>query len=320
MGFLKSLLSGKAADSEADKQRKADKEFEVYKYDGMRAQRMGHLDFAEQCFRKALALHEDFETMSYLAQVEIQRQHLDEARTLLTQMDAMEPSHLFTLLTLAHVCDLQADADSLAEVAEKAIAADADSAQAYFFLAKAMLGKGDLLMTIAHLTRAITLHEDYKEAYLLRAETLLKMQQYTEAAKDLTTVLSKDAGEEAAILLYGRLHEAEGRLPEAEEHYRQVNDINPFNEQAYLLLGHLYMGQKRYQEAITLFDEAIDINPSFAQAYHERGNAKLLNGDKEGAVEDLKQALELNPSEGEKVTGQYQTGTPSGGQTLPGIF
>jgi tetratricopeptide (TPR) repeat protein len=319
MGFLKSFFSGKATDSEADKQRKEDKEFEVYKYDGMRAQRMGQLDFAAQCYEKALALREDFEAMGYLAQVEILRQHLDEARALLSRMHVLEPSHLSTLLTLTHVCDLQADYDALAETAEKAIEVDGESATAYFFLAKAMLGKDELLMGIAHLTRTVTLQDDYKEAYLLRAETLLKMKQYTEAAQDIETVLSKHPDEEAALLLFGRLHEAEGRQEQAEEYYRQVNDINPFNEQAYLLLGHLYMEQKRYEETIALFDEAIDINPSFAEAYRERGNAKLLNGDKEGAVEDMKQALELNPAEGEKVTGQYQTGAASQ-QVLPGIF
>ena len=71
MGFFKSFFSSKPITPEEEKQKNIQKHFEIFKYDGMRAQRMGRTDYAIQCFTEALALQEDFETMGYLAQVYI---------------------------------------------------------------------------------------------------------------------------------------------------------------------------------------------------------------------------------------------------------
>lgn len=68
------------------------KNFEIFKYDGMRAQRMGRTDYAIKCFTEALAIQEDFETMGYLAQVYTQTSELDEAHKLLERMTEIEPN------------------------------------------------------------------------------------------------------------------------------------------------------------------------------------------------------------------------------------
>ena len=65
MGFFKSFFSGKPANPEEEKQKNNQKNFEIFKYDGMRAQRMGRADYAIKCFTEALALQEDFETIWY---------------------------------------------------------------------------------------------------------------------------------------------------------------------------------------------------------------------------------------------------------------
>ena len=46
MGFFKSFFSGKPANPEEEKQKNNQKNFEIFKYDGMRAQRMGRADYA----------------------------------------------------------------------------------------------------------------------------------------------------------------------------------------------------------------------------------------------------------------------------------
>ena len=45
MGFFKSFFSGKPANPEEEKQKNNQKNFEIFKYDGMRAQRMGRKKF-----------------------------------------------------------------------------------------------------------------------------------------------------------------------------------------------------------------------------------------------------------------------------------
>ena len=149
MGFFKSFFSGKPANPEEEKQKNNQKNFEIFKYDGMRAQRMGRADYAIKCFTEALALQEDFETMGYLAQVYIQSNELDEAHQLLERMIRIEPEHTSTLLTLANVCYMQEDYAAMAEAAQKAIAIEEGNAMAHYLLGKAGNGQNDGIMCIA---------------------------------------------------------------------------------------------------------------------------------------------------------------------------
>lgn len=313
MGFLKSFFSGKSENSADDKLKNNQKNFEIFKYDGMRAQRMGRADYAIKCFTEALALQEDFETMGYLSQIYIQTGMMDEGRNLLERMIALEPAHTSTYLSLANLCYMQEEYPAMAAAAKKAVELEEGNALAHYLLGKADHSQGEGIMSIAHLTKAIVLQDDFIEARLLRAEALIKMQQYKEAMEDIDAILAQNSEDESALLLRGKIKEATHSEEEAEKDYLNVTELNPFNEQAFLYLGQLYITQKKLTEAIALFDEAIELNPNFAKAYHERGRAKLLNGDKEGSVEDMKQGLRLNPKDVQSFDGQY--GNQPGGTT-----
>ncbi len=303
--FFKSLFSGKSESPEEDKQKSDKKNFEIFKFDGLRAQRMGRPDYALKCFTEALAIEEEFETMGYLSQLYIQMHELDKSLELLRRMAEMEPQMTSTFLTLAQVYYIQEDYSEMSRAAQTAIETDENNAPAYLLLAKADYGLKDNFQTIANLTKAILLKDDFTEAHLMRAEVLLEMHQPKEAKEDIEAILTEHPEEEAAILLHGKLNEALGNTEAAEADYQSVIGMNPFNEQAFLCMGQLYITQNKLSEAIELFDEAIELNPNFATAYHERGRAKLLNGDQEGSVEDMKKSLELNPKEGAHVNGQF---------------
>lgn len=317
--FFKSFFSGKSETPGSEKQKNDQKNFEIFKYDGLRAQRMGRPDYAIKCFTEALAIQDDFETMGYLNPLYIQLGETSKARELLEKMTAMEPHVTNTFLALANVCHIQEDYKGMEEAANKAIAIEEGNAVAHFLLGKARKGQEDDLMTIAHLTKAITLKDDFIEARLMRAEALLKMKQYKETMEDIEAVFTQNAEEETAILLRGKVKEANEQEEEAEADYRLITEINPFNEQAYLYLGQLFIHQKKLTEAISLFDEAIELNPNFAEAYKERGRAKLLNGDQDGSVEDLKKSLELSPKDEASLNGQFKN-LGNKPETLPGIF
>jgi tetratricopeptide (TPR) repeat protein len=305
--FLKSLFGGK---SEQNAGQENHKNFEIFKYDGLRAQRMGRLDYAAKCFNEALAIEEDFETLGYLSQLYIQTNELDKAHDLLVRMTELEPSLPDSFIALANLCYIQNRYDEMEKAAQKAVENNPESAVAYYLLAKAVKEGGNDIMCIAHLTKAVSLKPDFVEALLLRAEVLMNMQQLTEAAKDVEAALEAAPDDESAVLMNGRLKETQGKIDEAEQCYRQVIEGNPFSEQAFVSLGQLYIGQKRITDAIFLFDEAIELNPEFAKAYFERGRAKLLNGDKEGAMEDSRKAMELQPKAEEALNGMFGNNAP----------
>ena len=57
--FFKSFFSGKSETPESENRKNDRKRFEIFKYDGLRAQRMGRPDYAVKCFTEALAIEED---------------------------------------------------------------------------------------------------------------------------------------------------------------------------------------------------------------------------------------------------------------------
>ena len=302
VSFFKSLFGG----SSEEKQVNADKKnFDILKYDGLRALRMGKVDYAVKCLCEALKLADDVESMNYLNQIYIQTDELEKSTELLKRMTELYPEAVENFLLLAQVYYMRSQYAEMEQTASQATKVDGESAPAYFLWGKAMHAQNNDLMAIAHLTKAIVLRATYTEALLLRAEILLKMGQLKEAGDDLEVLLAEMPDEEAALLLKGKVKEAEGNDEEAEVLYHKVIEQNPFHEQAFVQLGQLFIRQNKLTEAIELFDDAIELNPNCIEAYKERGRAKLLMGDKEGSADDMKTALELHPESGEALNGTF---------------
>jgi hypothetical protein len=66
MGLFKSLFGGNNT-PETEKEKNDKKNFEILKYDGIRAQRMGKLPYAIKCFEEAVAINDELETLSLLS-------------------------------------------------------------------------------------------------------------------------------------------------------------------------------------------------------------------------------------------------------------
>ena len=309
MSFLSSLFSGKSATPEEEKQKQDNKNFEILKFDGLRAARMGRLDYAILCYQKALALKPDFEVKQYLSQAYVQGGMLDEARTQLEEMAAEEPTHIPSLLMLANVCFMLEDYEAMAAAAERATRIDASNSVAFCLWAKADKGMQNELMCVAHLTQAIAVDASNVEALLMRGEILLQMGQLDEARKDVEAVLALSQ-EEEAMQLNARILAAEGRVEESETLLRQLVTTYPMTEEAYILLSQLLAAQQRYADAIAVCDEYVEITDESAAIFKERGRVKYLSGDKQGAEKDARKAGELGDRQFEQCTGEYRNYVP----------
>jgi len=302
--FFKSLFSSsKAATPEEEKSKNDQKNFDILKYDGVRAQKIGQVAYAIKCFTEALKLQEDFETMTYLVAAYTTANKAEEALEVLNRMVELEPDHINTLLTRVNVLFmLDKDADVIVDC-RHILELEETNHLAWFLMGKAKRTTSDPLGAIADLTKAIALKEDFTDAYLMRAQILLSMLQATEALPDVEKAITLAPEEETSYLLRGRIHEAMGNIDAAAADYQNVLELNPFNDEATLLVGQLLITQERLDEAITFFD----LKPDFGKAYAERGRAKNLKGDKDGAFEDLKKSIELNPEgdEARKLEGQH---------------
>ena len=118
MGLLSSLFGG---EKKKENNQQENKNFDILKYDGIRARNIRQLPYAIKCFEEAIALKEDAETMELLAASYIQTGKTDEARVIYNRLTEIEPENTKTLLSLAGVCFIQEDYPAMNESCEKAI-------------------------------------------------------------------------------------------------------------------------------------------------------------------------------------------------------
>ena len=298
MGIFSSLFGG-------NKKTEEEKNFDILKYDGIRAMRIGKLTYALKCFEEATALREDLETMNHQANTYIRVNRMDDARALLVRMTEIAPEQPLVFQSLASLCYMQEDYKAMNDACQKALALNDQDPGTYFLSAKAAVGMSNGFQAIAMLTKAIMLNEEFVEAYQLRAEVLWQMRQAKDASDDIEKLLSLNPEDENALLLKAEIMAVSGDEEGAVKLMNEVLALNPFCEKAYLLKGSYLLAKKDADGAIAVYNEALEINPNFAAAYHERGRAKLAKGDKQGSMEDMKRAIELAPEQGAAISGEY---------------
>ena len=298
MGIFSSLFGG-------NKKTDEEKNFDILKYDGIRAMRIGKLTYALKCFEEATALREDLETMNHQANTYIRVNRMDDARALLVRMTEIAPEQPLVFQSLASLCYMQEDYKAMNDACQKALALNDQDPGTYFLSAKAAVGMSNGFQAIAMLTKAIMLNEEFVEAYQLRAEVLWQMRQAKDASDDIEKLLSLNPEDENALLLKVEIMAVSGDEEGAVKLMNEVLALNPFCEKAYLLKGSYLLAKKDADGAIAVYNEALEINPNFAAAYHERGRAKLAKGDKQGSMEDMKRAIELAPEQGAAISGEY---------------
>lgn len=300
MGIFSSLFGGNKTPEENQ-----EKNFDILKYDGIRAMRIGKLAYALKCFEEATAIKEDLETMQHQANTYIRMNRMDDARQLMVRMTELASDQPLVFQSLASLCYMQENYPAMNEACQKALALNDQDPATYFLSAKAAVGLSNGIQAIAMLTKAIMLNEEFVEAYQMRAEILWTMRQAKDANEDIEKLLSMNPEDENALLLKAEIMAVSGAEEQALEIIDQVLALNPFCEKAYLLKGSYFLVKQAFDKAIAVYDEAIEMNANFAQAYHERGRVKLAMGDKKGSMEDMKRAIELAPENGANISGEY---------------
>ena len=270
MGFWKTFFGGEA-NPEEEKKNAEQRNFDLLKYDGVKAMRIGQFDYAVKCFQKALETKDDPEVHDYLSRAYLQQGRTDEALRELQLLLRQEPDNVNLMLQAASVAYLGESYSELAEMCERALAVDADNALAHLIYAKGELAQDNLVQGIARPTKTIALDERLVEPHLLRGQTLLRMGDVNGAEEDVAWLNAHVEPTEEVLLLGARLQHA---------------------------LGH-------DDEAVAIYAEVIDLNPFQIDAYRERGQIRFEQGDKQGAEEDMQKVLELNPQEMADVNGEY---------------
>lgn len=259
MNFFKKLFGGSEPVAD-EKPKNGGKDFDVLKYDGVRALRMGQAEYAAKCFDHALGLRDDLECRDYLSQALLQLGDLAGAYSQLALMSASRPDNVAILLRMADIAYMLEDYPAMLDVCRKALEIDDANPVACFLHARASRGEGDNATAIAMLDKALGMNAEFDAARLLRGQVYLAQEMYDAAAADVQTLLQRVGSNEDVLLLKARLDEAMNNLGEALEDYAMVIEQNPF----------------------------------CIEAFRGRGLIRRRLGDEEGAADDLRTADDLD--------------------------
>lgn len=259
MNLFKALFGSKEEKPEEKQKAEEAKNFDVLKYDGVRALHSNQTEYAIRCFTHALQMQDDLEINDYLSQAYIRMGELPQAYEQLQKMAEAQPDNQQIFIRMAHVAYMMEDYQAMTGACEKALLADDSNAEVMYLYARACAGQDDTANAVAMLTKAISLNAGYGDAYLLRGELLLKDGDMREADEDAAWLLEHAPENEDVLMLKARIEKAKDNVAEAMTYYNKVTEVNPFH---------------------------ID-------AYSERGELKIATGDESGGNDDIRQANEL---------------------------
>ena len=266
MNFFQKLFGGKEETKEEIKVQNETKNFDVLKYDGVRAMKTGEVEYAIRCFKHALEIKDDLEIHDHLSVVYASKGMFPEAYEELQTLSKAQPDNVQIFIRMANIAFMMENYGAMATACEKAILLDSENATAHYLYAEASKGQGDDVNTIAMATKAISIDNKQGNAYLLRGETYLRTQQLSEAEADADWLLEHTEDNEDVLLLKARIE-------------RAVN---------------------RNNESIEYFTKAIDANPFSYNAFKERSELYSLIGNEAKAKEDAERAEELKPTDGKE--------------------
>ena len=259
MNFLKALFGGKEENSEETRQADEQKNFDILKYDGVKALKTGQWQQAIRCLNHALNIREDLECRDYLSQALLQNNELTASYEQLQKLQEAEPENQGILLRMAQVAFLMEDYGAMASSCEKALLISQDNPEIYYLYGRACIGQGDIINSLVMYTKAIYINENYADAYLMRANVLLEKGEVEDADKDSEWLMERAPEVEDVLLLKAKVEIAKGELANALSFYNKVIEQNPFS---------------------------ID-------GYRGRAELKQKTGDQQGSEEDLARLQEI---------------------------
>lgn len=257
--FGKSKSSDKpkvAEPSSASKQRS--EEATPYKFDGVKALRIGNFPLAIGFFEKALAISPEFETRYYYAQALARSGRNSDAIVQYNLLIEEVPDHFLVLVERASLL-LQQDDKELAFVdGSKALSLAQDNEEKLLvnrLLASIELARDNYQPALDLATSALAIDEHDTVSALLKARSLLKLERLDEAASYINQARERFPEEERFLLHQATLYRSLNQPDDALTTYNQTLELDPFNEEAVLGIAEIFEQSERANEALSLLRE-----------------------------------------------------------------
>lgn len=259
----------------------------------------------------SLAIALDSSELRYyfaMADLSLKGGSADGAIEAFNQILHRDPKNEEALIKLSKVYFFQKDYSNSLVQLSKLEELDKNNAEVWFVRGLNLKEMGDTMRAIASFQKAVTIKQDFYDAYVqLGLLTSKKPSQI--AAQYFDNAIRIDSSNVEARYDKGKFFQDRGDAAFDKNNFAGANDNyakakaayyeliaqNPQYQYAYFNLGFIYVRQDSLDKAYRMFDYAIKVSPSYAEAYYYRGLVSLEKGNKDQAIADFRQALTLKP-------------------------
>ncbi len=132
-------------------------------------------------------------------------------------------------------------------------------------------------------------------AYMLAGATLLDLNEYEQARRDLEEALRLNPQLPGLETMVGTARDKTGDVKAAEPAFREALKTNPDDFEANLYLGAILYKRRDIDEAKGYLDRALRLKPADSMARYEAAMLKSTSGDYETAAKELEALVKDDP-------------------------
>ncbi len=194
-------------------------------------------------------------------------------------------------LNLGSILNESGDPASALKVLKKAVTLREDYADAYYNLGVVYEKLGDIQSSYEHYKKALEIKPQFEKASSNLGNLYNTMGQYQEAIKEHEKARALSPNDPVIYYNLSVALKNAGDLDASEEKCRKALELNPSFPHAINHLGTLYEARGQPEKAKELFKKTIRLDPHF---YHARNSLAVLlwkQGEYNKAIKQLKQAL-----------------------------
>lgn len=133
------------------------------------------------------------------------------------------------------------------------------------------------------------------DAYMLAGATLLQINEFERARRDLDAALQLNDKLQGIYTLAGTARDKTGDVKEAEVAFRQALKANSNDFEANLYLGAILTKRREFDEADTYLNHALQLKPTSSMARYEFAILKSTSGKYEAAAKSLEELVKDDP-------------------------
>ncbi|HXH17881.1 MAG TPA: tetratricopeptide repeat protein [Chitinophagales bacterium] len=183
-----------------------------------------------------------------------------------------------------------------AELHQKIIDKEPYSHWAWFNLAHAYAGLGELEKAVDAFEYVIAINEKFEYAYKDCGDVLFRMEQYRKAIQYYKNALEAARPSKEIYFSIGESYECLNEYGNARNYYRKAIGIDPQFHEAFFRIGLCYRQEEKWHNALTSFERACKLKDDDPDYIEMLGDACYELGDLEYAIELYSKAVDIRPN------------------------